>query len=120
MPEFQPILPSDRELRGELLEFGVQLVNPWVIRLPKRNSKKEALRDLKMVFPKSDFAYITKIRKVIFQTRVGFFPSEARARDFIKERGKEAGGLWTQAKVIRIDFEESLPGQNIRFRQPQP
>ena len=123
LPEkFWVVVPSDRELRGEMFEYGVQRSRPWVIELPHRESHSAALKDLRKVFPTSDFAYIAQAKDslsglFVYSTRIGFFSDQDEAESFIRNRGDAQDGLWRKAKVMTVkSFGESLPGQTVQLR----
>jgi hypothetical protein len=123
--EYWVTLPSQRELRGELIEFGAQQVKPWVVELPERDTQGKALEDLRALSTETDFVYISQRKdkdsgKFAYRTRIGFFGSEKTAQDFI---AKKKGGiaLVAEGKARKVEtFEETLPGQNLRLGKPVP
>lgn len=123
--EFWVTLPSHRELRGELIDFGAQQVKPWVVQLPDRDSHAKALEDLRQLSPESEFVYISQRRdkdsgKFIYRTRVGFFTDEQTAQGFIT-RKTGAAPLLADAKAVKVEsFEEALPGQNLKLGKSAP
>ncbi|HEX7926606.1 MAG TPA: SPOR domain-containing protein, partial [bacterium] len=123
--EFWVTVPSQRELRGDLIEYGAQQVKPWVVELPERDNQGKALEDLRALSTEADFAYISQRQdkatsKFAYRTRVGFFNSEKRAQDFIAAR-KASIAVLGEGKPVKLDgFEETLPGQNLRLGKPVP
>ncbi len=121
--EFWVMLPSHRELRGELIDFGAQQVKPWVAQLPDRDSHAKALEDLRLLSPESDFVYISQRRdkdsgKFVYRTRVGFFTDEQKAKEFIARKTGTLP-LLAEAKAVKVEtFEEALPGQNLKLGKP--
>lgn len=120
---FFVVVPSDRELRGELFDFGIQRTRPWVVELPRRSSHGEAMEMLKQVGSVEKFSYIAQRREkntglYSYRIRVGFFASEARAQAFLAGRG--SGGVWGGARtVVLTDFAEALPGQSMKMKAPR-
>jgi hypothetical protein len=123
--EYWVTVPSQRERRGELMDFGAQRVKPWVVELPERETQGKALEDLRALSLEADFAYISQRKdethgKYAYRTRVGFFESEAGAKDFIVKHGGRIP-LLTGAKAVNVTgFEEALPGQNFKLGKPVP
>jgi hypothetical protein len=123
--EFWVMRPSELELKGGHLDYGVQQARPWVVELPQRGTHRESLADLRKVSAASEFVYIAQKRdgsatppRYIYRTRIGFFSSEAEARDFIAAH-KEAAPLLGDGQVVKVEtFEEALPGQNLRLGKP--
>jgi hypothetical protein len=121
--EYWVTLPSQRELRGELIDFGAQRVKPWVVQLPERDTHAKALEDLRGLSPESEFIYISQRKdpegtKYTYRTRVGFFASEDAAQAFIKQKSGNIA-LLGEAKVVKVEnFEETLPGQHLKLGKP--
>ena len=123
--EFWVMRPSALELQGGHLDYGVQQARPWVVELPQRGTHRESLEDLRKVSAASEFVYISQKRDgdatpphYLYRTRIGFFASEAEARDFIAAH-KEAAPLLGEGQAVRLEsFEEALPGQNLRLGKP--
>jgi hypothetical protein len=128
--------PSDVELQGGQMDYGVQETRPWVVELPERGSHHEALEDLRKIAAASDFAYIAQKRagsarserlhgepeesavRYVYRTRIGFFASESQARAFIAAH-KGSAAVLEQGAPVRLDnFQEALPGQNLRLSKP--
>jgi cell division septation protein DedD len=113
--------PSPGELRGEELAFGAQLVNPWVVELAARHTHAEALADLHKITGTGKFAYIWQTRnpdskRFVYRVRVGFFPSEAKAKALYE--GRDAA-VWKEAQPAKVEqFEETLPGQIHKLGEP--
>jgi hypothetical protein len=110
--------PGAAELRGEGLEFGAQLVHPWVMELRDRETHGEAVQDLRGVRSLGQFAYVWQARndltkRFVYRVRIGFFGSEERAKALL---GGKSGALWEGAKAVKVDkLEETLPGQPTRL-----
>ncbi|MEE8433817.1 MAG: SPOR domain-containing protein [bacterium] len=105
---------SSEERSGRGMVFGAQLANPWVIELARRDSHREALRDLHRVKGSGKLAYIWQTLDApdgpyVYQVRIGFFGSEEEASDVFAGKNE---GFWEDARSIRIEsLVESLPGQ---------
>lgn len=123
--EYWVTVPSQRERRGELIDYGAQRVKPWVVELPERETQGKALEDLRAISAQADFAYISQRKdeasgKYAYRTRVGFFGSETGAKDFIAKHGGRIP-LLADAKAVNVTgFEEALPGQNFKLGKPVP
>ncbi len=123
--EYWAMRPSDVELKGGHLDFGVQQARPWVVELPQRSSHHDALEDLRKVTDASEFAYIAQKRDTaatpahyVYRTRIGFFASEAEARKFV-DAHKGAAPLLGEGQAVQVDnFQEALPGQNLKMAKP--
>jgi len=115
------MLPSDRELRGELLQFGAQRAKPWVIELRNRPSRQMALEDLRKVSDLGTFAYISRrpqdrARSEVFRTRVGFFATREEATAVYARARREIELNWDNTGVAELqNFAELLPGQHVRL-----
>lgn len=120
--EYWAMRPSDVELKGGHLDFGVQQARPWVVELPQRDSHKQALDDLRQVVGASEFAYIAQKRdgaaspaRYLYRTRIGFFASEADARTFVAAH-RGAAPLLGDGRPVQVDnFTEAFPGQNMKM-----
>lgn len=105
---------SSDERSGRGVVFGAQLANPWVVEFTKRNSHRDALRDLRRVKAKGNLAYIWQTLDspdgdFVYQVRIGFFGSEEEAKAVFAGKSE---GVWEGARTIRIDsLVETLPGQ---------
>ncbi len=123
--EYWVMLPSHRELRGELIDFGAQQVKPWVAQLPDRGTHEKSLEDLRALSPETEFVYISQRKdkdsgKFIYRTRVGFFTDEQKAQAFIAQKSGTVPVL-ADAKAVKVEnFEEALPGQNLKLGKPEP
>jgi hypothetical protein len=123
--EYWVMRPSDVELQGGHLDYGVQEARPWVVELPPRNSHHDALEDLRKISGASEFAYIAQKRDgtsspahYLYRTRIGFFANEGQAKAFITAHKSDADVL-AQGQAVRIeDLQEALPGQNLRLGKP--
>lgn len=107
-------LPAEQ--RGELLQFGVQLVNPWCLELSRHETHAEALKTLERLRSTEHFAYISQMRdakgRFVYRVRVGYFPSQAAARKMLNRRFAK----WRNVRIVRPQlFEELLPGQHLRL-----
>ena len=106
-----------------MIDFGAQQVKPWVVQLPERDSHGKALEDLRVLSPESDFVYISQRRdkdsgKFAYRTRVGFFTDEQKANDFIAQKSGPLP-LLGEAQAVKLEnFEEALPGQNLKLSKP--
>ncbi len=58
--DYWAVLPSYGELNGELIDFGIQRNKPWIIQLGVKNSREEAIEDLKIIASIVDFSYISQ------------------------------------------------------------
>lgn len=111
---------SEAEKSGDGMVFGAQLANPWAIEFARRDSHREALRDLRKVKGGENLAYIWQTAdgpggSYAYQVRIGFFDSENAANAM--STGKKAG-IWGDARSIRIDsLVETLPGQPHQLGQ---
>ena len=118
--QYWVMIPSDRELRGELLEFGAQRAKPWVIELPMRGTHGEALDELKSASGIGEFAYIAQGRgnnfsRYVYRTRIGFFETAAQA-EAARTQHQDKLPQMSQAQVVELkNFEETLPGQNFKL-----
>jgi hypothetical protein len=123
--EYWVMRPSDLELQGGHLDYGMQEARPWVVELPQRDSHHDALEDLRKVASASEFAYIAQKRdgsstpaRYIYRTRIGFFASEGQAKDFIAAH-KGTADVLSQGEPVRVkNLQEALPGQNMRLGKP--
>lgn len=117
--DFWITISSDRELRGELLDFGAQRIRPWVIELPARGTQGEALEDLRQVVGLGDFDYIAQQKghgraRFNYRARFGYFTSRGAARNALNERKPELP-LLEEARVVPMrTFAEALPGQRFK------
>ncbi|MBI4081899.1 MAG: SPOR domain-containing protein [Candidatus Lambdaproteobacteria bacterium] len=119
------MLPSDRELRGDRLDFGAQRARPWVIELPERESHQAALADLRGVAKAGDFVYIAQRREgegqpFRYRTRIGFFATRDDAQAMLGKQDA-ASEVWKGAAPQELkSFEEIMPGQNLKVAAPKP
>jgi hypothetical protein len=118
--QYWVMIPSDRELRGELLEFGAQRAKPWVIELPVRGTHGEALDEMRAATGIADFAYIAQGRgnnfsRYVYRTRIGFFETAQQAEAARSQHQDKLPQL-SNAQVVELkNFEETLPGQNFKL-----
>jgi hypothetical protein len=119
--QYWVMIPSDRELRGELLEFGAQRAKPWVIELPVHGTHGEALEEMKAATGIGDFAYIAQGRgngfsRYVYRTRIGFFATAQQA-ETARAQHQDKLPQMSQAQVVELkNFEETLPGQNFKLK----
>ncbi len=117
------MIPPEEELRGEVLEFGAQRAKPWVIELRWRPIQKMALEDLRKVSHLGQFVYIAQKRQrgnrsFIYRTRIGFYATRAEAQTARTAAMKQIKLNWAGSGVVELrDFEEILPGQNVRLAE---
>ena len=122
--QYWVMVPSDRELRGELLDFGAQRAKPWVIELPMRGTQSEALEELKAASGVADFVYIAQGRgnnmsRWVYRTRIGFFQTKEEAEAVMTQHKDKLPQLADGRVVERTNFNETLPGQNFRLGKPK-
>jgi hypothetical protein len=123
--QYWVMVPSDRELRGELLDFGAQRAKPWVIELPMLGTQGEALEEMRSASGLGDFVYIAQGRgnnnaRFVYRTRIGFFQS-AQEAETVMARHKDRLPQLAEGRVVELsNFNEILPGQNFRLRKPKP
>ncbi len=122
--DYWVVIPSQRELRGEKIDFGAQQSKPWVVELPERQSQGDALDDLRKVARQSEFSYIAQKKDgaaqpahYLYRIRIGFFGTEEAAQQFIQQKqAKEL--LLGQAHAVKLEnFNELLPGQNLKLSE---
>lgn len=117
------VVPSDRELRGDLFEFGIQRTKPWVLEFPARETHREAVTALKQIAAPETFPYIAQKRdgktgEFSYHVRVGYFRSRALADAF--RAGHQAQREWHAARAVSLNgFSEALPGQNMKMKPPR-
>ena len=114
------MVPSDRELRGELLDFGAQRAKPWVIELPMRGTQGEALEEMKAATGLGEFVYIAQGRgnnmaRWVYRTRIGFFETREAAEAVMSGNRDKLPQLADAQVIERVNFNETLPGQNFRL-----
>ena len=110
---------SDRELRGELFDFGAQRTSPWVIELPRRATHADAMADLRRAGDIGGFAHIAQkpgrsTSRFIYSLRIGFFTTYSAAQALLEEN-REGLPVLRDAQVIALKrFAELLPGQRFK------
>ncbi|MCP4294188.1 MAG: hypothetical protein GY786_01120 [Proteobacteria bacterium] len=114
--DYWAVLPSYRELGGELLDFGIQRNKPWIIHLSQQSSRSDAITTLKSITGFSDFSYISQKRDeeggFIYRTRVGFFETKKQAEKMLGKIKNSAKGLFKNAQVMEVrHILEAAPGQ---------
>lgn len=88
--KFWPVLPGYDEISGELINFGTQRTNPWMLQLENYKNKDEAIADLKYISVHVDFSYISqkkdlKTGEYYYRTKIGFFESKRSAKAVLKK-----------------------------------
>jgi hypothetical protein len=122
--QYWVMVPSDRELRGELLDFGAQRAKPWVIELPVRGTQGEALEEMRSAGSLGDIVYISQGRgknmsRWVYRTRIGFFSSKEQAETVLSQNKDKLPQLARAQVIERTNFKETLPGQNFRLGKPK-
>jgi hypothetical protein len=118
--QYWVMIPSDRELRGELLEFGAQRSKPFVLEMPLHGTHGEALDELKAASGIGDFVYIAQGRgnnfsRYVYRTRIGFFETKQQAEAF-RDQNQDKLPKLSQAQAVELkNFEETLPGQHFKL-----
>lgn len=121
--DYWVVVPSDRELRGDLLDFGAQRTRPWVIELPQRGTHGEALEELRQAAGLGEFVYIAQGRgghaaRFVYRTRIGFFETAEQADEVLQEH-RERWPQLSRARIVELkNFAETLPGQRFKTRAP--
>lgn len=117
-PDYWAVLPSYSELNGELIDFGIQRNKPYIIQLGVRNSREEAIEDLKTITSLVDFSYISQKRNpedesaFLYRLRVGFFETNAEAQKILDKIQSSTRDRYEDAKIMEIrHVVETAPGQ---------
>lgn len=115
--DYWAVLPSYRELNGELIDFGIQRNKPWIIQLSQTDSREDAIHDLSRIGNLVDFSYISQKKKQegghFYRTRVGFFETQQEAYDMLGKIKESIKKPFAEAKVIELrHVMESAPGQS--------
>ena len=118
--EFWVTIPSDRELRGEQFDFGAQRTKPWVIELPQRGTRDEAMDDLRHAEDLADFGYIAQMHgqgrsRFLYVARIGFFASNAEAQSTLDSHADQIPLLRAGRVFAPASFNEVLPGQRFKM-----
>lgn len=116
-PDYWAVLPSYRELNGELIDFGIQRNKPFIIQLGERNSRQEAIEDLKAISTIVDFSYISQKQNdegnFVYRIRVGFFETEKEANAILSRIQNATGTRNYNARILEIrHVMETAPGQS--------
>jgi len=105
-PDFWAVLPSYRELNGELIDFGVQRNKPWIIQLTEQNNRKQAIEDLKDLASFVDFSYISQKKDpedgYQYRTRVGFYETRAEAEKVLSKVQASMPERYLNARIMEI------------------
>jgi cell division septation protein DedD len=116
--DYWAVLPSYSELNGELIDFGIQRSKPWIIQLGVRNSRQEAIDDMKDIMSLVDFSYISQKENpaggFMYRIRVGFFETKQEAGNTLKNIQATTGNRHYDAQILEIKHVmESAPGQTV-------
>ncbi len=114
--DYWAVLPSYSELNGELIDFGIQRNKPWIIQLGVRNSRVEAIDDLKTISTLVDFSYISQKQNAdnefLYRLRVGFFETEQEAEKILGKIQSQTQNRYDNASILEIrHVMETAPGQ---------
>ncbi len=114
--DYWAVLPSYSELNGELIDFGIQRNKPFIIQLGVRNSRQEAIEDLKMISTLVDFSYISQKQNAddefLYRLRVGFFETEQDAQKTLSKIQSVTQNRYFDASIHEIrHVMETAPGQ---------
>ena len=114
--DYWAVLPSYRELNGELIDFGIQRNKPWIIQLAQTSSREDAIHGLSKISSLVDFSYISQKKKPegghLYRTRVGFFETRNEANKILSKIKSSAKQSYANAKVMELrHVMESAPGQ---------
>ena len=116
-PDYWAVLPSFRELNGELIDFGIQRSKPWIIQLTKDDDRNLALQNLNSITSIADFSYVSQKKqpngKMSYRTRVGFFETENEAQKILSKIQSGNPGAFRKASLVKLKrITEAAPGQN--------
>jgi SPOR domain len=116
--DYWAVLPSYSELNGELIDFGIQRNKPWIIQLGVRNSRQEAIEDLKTISTLVDFSYISQKQndddQFLYRLRVGFYETEQDAEKTLSKIQSRTQDRYYDASILEIrHVMETAPGQAI-------
>ena len=78
------VLPTQRELNLQLVDFQAQRNKPWFVELPLYDSQENAIEDLPELMDISDFAYLAYQNskgKIQYRIRFGFFETQDEAQN---------------------------------------
>ena len=95
------VLPTQRELNRQLIDFQAQRNKPWFVELPLYDSQEKAIEDLPELIEISVFSYLAyKImdKKVRYRIRLGFF-----------ETREEAQNRTGRLRMVRESFAHAQP-----------
>lgn len=114
--DYWAVLPSYRELNGELIDFGIQRNKPWIIQLSQTASREDAIHGLSKISSLVDFSYISQKKKPegghSYRTRIGFFETSQEAYDTLAKIKNAAKKSFAKARVMELrHVMESAPGQ---------
>ena len=98
------VLPSSSELDQRLIDFQAQQNEPWMLELPIYNSKTRAVADLPGLIEIADFTYLAyrqRDEQIQYRTRLGFFETQAEARNQLESLKKIRPAL-ANAKLMKL------------------
>jgi cell division septation protein DedD len=115
--DYWAVLPSYRELSGELIDFGIQRTKPWIIQVSERKNRADAIDDLGKLTSLVEFAYISqkKVQEGGFRYRIraGFYETREEAQTALNSITSQTQGQFTDTELIEIHHVmESAPGQS--------
>ena len=115
--DFWAVLPSYSELNGELIDFGIQRNKPFIIQLAVRDSREEAINDLKTITPIVDFSYISQKQneqdQYQYRIRVGFFETQEEAQKTLSKIQAGTRDRFYHSRILEIrHVMETAPGQS--------
>ncbi|MBU2515344.1 SPOR domain-containing protein [bacterium] len=114
--DYWAVLPSYSELNGELIDFGIQRNKPWIIQLSVRDSRQEAIEDLKLITSIVDFSYISQKQTeeggYQYRIRVGFFETQDESQKILQKIQTNTQNRFYNAQSLEIrHVMETAPGQ---------
>lgn len=115
--DYWAVLPSYRELNGELIDFGIQRNKPWIIQLAQTSSREDAIHNLSRISSLVDFSYISQKKNQdgthLYRTRVGFYETRQEANTALEKIKTTTKKSFSDAKVLELrHVMESAPGQS--------
>ncbi len=115
--EYWAVLPSYRELSGELIDFGIQRTKPWIIQVAERENRADAISDLSKLTSLVEFSYISQKknpeRGYQYRIRAGFYETKADAQAALAAIQSQSQDQFTNPKIFETHHVmESAPGQS--------
>ncbi len=98
------VLPSSRELSGELVDLRAQQAKPWFVELPHYGSSEKAFADLPGLSETVDFSYLSRKKeanKVTYRIRVGFYETQSDAKKGLRALRKVKSS-YKNSKIVKI------------------